>query len=169
MKVFLIILIVLILISVFLLVARICLSIDTEKGIYRLSFGRILSASFVWSPAESPRIRIRILFIPFKIRPWLGSGHKDKGIEKKRRKRPLKPYRILRWFLALVSSLHVDHFEADIDTGDYPLNAQLIPLAYLARNADMNIKINFEDRNSLDCRVQTRPVITLWKYLTKNY
>ena len=59
-------------------------------------------------------------------------------------------------------SFHIRYLQANIDTGDYPLNARLIPVAALINGGNIMIKINFEDRNSVDLKIITRLYKLLW-------
>lgn len=67
-------------------------------------------------------------------------------------------------FLKLHKALIVKKFYADIDTGDFPMNAQLMPLTLLSNNSTINLNINFENRNTVDIEIFTRlyKILATW-------
>ena len=114
-------------------------------------------------------IRLRLLFINMYLAPWKNIRKKDPETSgAKRRKRPGRRSfkRIIRLIKVMYASLAIKRLRADIDTGDFPLNAQLIPLALLINGANHQLSINFEDRNELEVTIQTRLIKIIWKYFT---
>jgi len=67
-------------------------------------------------------------------------------------------------FLKLSNAFMVKKFYADIDTGDFPMNAQLMPLTLLSNNSTINLNINFENRNTVDIEIFTRlyKILATW-------
>lgn len=59
----------------------------------------------------------------------------------------------LRDLLKLVKIIKLD---AAIDTGDFPVNALLIPVVQNLNNNTINIMINFQNDNRLDFIAETR-------------
>lgn len=53
----------------------------------------------------------------------------------------------------LISSFRLDKAELNLDTGDYPLNAQLVPLFYAASNNRRILTVNFIGENSLYLKI----------------
>ncbi|MBN1950880.1 MAG: hypothetical protein JW801_06725 [Bacteroidales bacterium] len=163
-----ILLILLILIMSFLLFARFRLTVNTEKGLYQADFGRWISVGMV-RRKQNLCLRLRVLLVSFYLQPWKKVKKKitEAGqTSKKKRSRSVSIKRMVRLVKALHASLAIKRLRADIDTGDFPLNAQLIPLTYLINGGNRQLNINFEERNKLELIIQTRPATILWKYFT---
>ena len=64
----------------------------------------------------------------------------------------------------MLRSFKIKRLEADIDTGNYPLNAQLIPLVQTINGSNINLNINFENRNEANIRISTQ----LYNLITTN-
>ena len=73
---------------------------------------------------------------------------------------------VLRTGLALIKKLlgsfSVKKLIAEIDTGDYPLNAQLFPLAQAISTDGKEVTINFKNKNTIDLLIETRLYKILW-------
>lgn len=150
-----------------LLIARVRITVNTDRGLYKADYGRWISIRLV-KTEQGLRLRLQFFFIRFNIAPW-NKTKKDKPVRKKatpkkRRKSP-SFRKLLRWFKAMYRGISIKRLKADIDTGDFPLNAQLIPLTTIINGRNRELNINFEDRNSLDLIIQTRPISILWNYI----
>lgn len=73
-----------------------------------------------------------------------------------RKKSPVRISSLTRKrFYRILKSCRVEHFQLQIDTGDYPLNAMLYPIA---RKYGSGIDINFSDKNHLELAIKNRPI-----------
>jgi hypothetical protein len=110
------------------------------------------------------KFSMKIFGIPVK----LSSAGKRKSVNKynksklKKRRIRISPKKIIVMMKKTLHSFHIRYLQANIDTGDYPLNARLIPVAALINGGNIMIKINFEDRNSVDLKIITRLYKLLW-------
>jgi hypothetical protein len=57
---------------------------------------------------------------------------------------------------------------ADFDTGNFPLNAQLIPVAQLLNAKNIRLHLNFENRNTFDIELVTQLYKLVWIGITYN-
>jgi len=156
----------LLLLIILILIARIRILVDTEKGTYAARFGQVMSIQLV-KYSGRPGIRFRAFFISFRI-----NGGKQKKEEKismagkhKRKKRKITAKKGIRYFKVIWQSIHIRKLTMDIDTGDFPLNAQLIPLALALSRNNVAMAINFEDRIKVDATIQTRLITLIWNYI----
>lgn len=146
------------------LLGPVILSINTKRNRYGLMLPGVVKASI---DSSDDRILIRgwIFFIPFKINPFSLSGKKrdkkDKAL-KKRKKSNMKLGEI-RMLKEAPGAFRIRKLSMDIDTGDFPLNAWLVP-AFSAVNNGRNIQmqINFEGNIFLDLDMRTRIGSLVW-------
>lgn len=153
MSIGLIILSIILIFLLYVLLFPVTIKADTEKNIYfvRLPgvFGfRIIKNITGW------RMRFSVFFIRFsmKIPPAKKPDRKKdekrlKKIGKQSRKRFKTGY--LSYVLKLVKAFRIRKLYLNIDTGDYPLNARLIPVTFFLSNNHINLSVNFNDYNSL--------------------
>jgi hypothetical protein len=113
-------------------------------------------------------LRLRLFFLRFHFRPWAKYKTEDEMVEKvQKRGRSMSAKRMVRLAKSLYRSVRVKRLIVEMDTGDFPLNAQLIPLEMWLSRGNRQITINFENRNSLDIIIETRPIKVLWNYIFK--
>ena len=80
---------------------------------------------------------------------------------------------LIEVFQKFIKCIRIKKLDANIDTGDYPLNALLIPVAQKINNHKINVLINFQDINSLSFVAETQlfRIIIFYiksKIITKN-
>ena len=130
--------------------------INTDKKEYYIKQPLIFKTQIVSDTENILKIRVRILFIPIAIYPFKLKGKtsdiKKKTSKKKKRRKIRKPYQLFR---KLIQAIKIKRMNADIDTGNFPLNAQLIPIVQLINGNRINININFEDQVRADIYVVT--------------
>lgn len=154
-----------ILLLVLLMTAPIRLTVNTDAGIYRATFSSLFSVALRYH-AQPAGIYVRILLIRFRISSGKNRSSASTGEpEKPRKKKSMSLKKGIRLIRTAWASLNIQRLFADIDTGDFPLNAQLIPLAQLASRRNVALHINFEDRNQLEFIAQTRLISLLWHYI----
>jgi hypothetical protein len=138
---------------------------DSNRKMYSVSIPLYLKASFT-ELNEKWKIRFHIFHIPFSIKypekkkPSLQKGKVKKTRKKKRRKFSVN--RILTIIKRTFKSFQIKQLDANIDTGDFPLNAQLIPVVSRLNSKNIAIGINFTDNNSIYFRAVTRLYKFVW-------
>lgn len=152
-----------------LLFLPVTLVVNTEKKLYYISIPGYFKASIPSIENLQNGINMRIFFFRFRIKPGANTKKydKDKAPKKKKGLKLKKPLLLIRKSL---KNFKIRKFQADIDTGDFPLNAQLIPVANTLRGNKINLQINFENRNELDIKIITRigtQIITFIKHRIK--
>lgn len=159
-----------ILLLTWILIAPVMMVINTERQQYMFSLPGVLTAYIIY---RNDRIYIRgwIFFIPVSIDPMKMRRRKKRSEEKverkKRKKRKSRPS-FGRMISKASRAIRLRRFELDLDTDNFPLNAQLVPLFSLANsNQHINMSVNFEGRLFLHLDVRTRVVAILWMMLTK--
>lgn len=138
---------------------------DTKRKMYFVSIPLYLKASFAESD-EKWKIRLRIFFIPIPIKyldkKKTSLKESDLKEKPKKKKRKLSTRRLVAIINRTFKSVRIKKLDANIDTGDFPLNAQLIPVATRLNNEKIAIGINFEDNNSIYFRVVTQLYKFVW-------
>ncbi len=147
----LIILIIIIIIFGYILFFPLTLKIDTDNDRYyfRLPgiFGfRIRKNESGWKTGYS-------VFL-FRFNIQLFSPHKHRKTDKERpeasggslKKRFRTDY--LSLVVRVIKSFRLKRLRWNIDTGDYPLNAQLIPVASFMSSDRVDLSVNFQDNNA---------------------
>jgi hypothetical protein len=112
---------------------------------------------------QQPKIKVRLFFVTFKIEPFKKSKNKLKKSEKNSKyyaKAKGKGKTSVNAQIDLVRNcfqrIKIKKLNADIDTGDFPLNAQLIPIAQSFTNQNINLNINFNNQNNLEMVTTTQ-------------
>ena len=143
--------------------APIILHVDTISGRYYVMLPGIVRASIV--PGGTLfRIRIWVGFLPFRFDPFKSRKRKHKSrMEKKERGFSLRG---LKSGTAMVKAIRIKRFYLNIDTDDFLLNAQLIPI-FTAINQGRNIRMtaNFQGEASLLMDVRTSLGALLLAYI----
>lgn len=161
-----IIVIILIIFLVGLLFLPISIVADTDRKMYYISIPFYFKA-YVTESYKIWKFRMRIFQIPFSIKyptKKKTSIQTADLMEKKTRKkkRKLNINIVPSIIIKTIKSLRIKQLRATIDTGDFPLNAQLIPVVMKLNGENISIRINFENTNSLYLRVVTRLYKLTW-------
>ena len=149
--------ILLLLLLSWMLVSPLILELDTRSGA-RFTWTGIGRAS-VWYDGEWWMF-FRVLFYSKTIKL---SGHPAKKqspphavVKKQERGRKVPFLKIIR----CIKTFRVEEWRLSLDTGDYPLNAQLYPLNFM-RGLRGHLHINYMEENSLYLKIRNHP----WKIL----
>ena len=155
MSIWLIILIIIIAFIGYILFFPITVKIDTDNDKYLIRlpgvFGfRVMKGRSGW------KMRFSVLFLSFHV-PFFKPDEHRKKLEKdpsEIKDRPsakrFKP-RYLLLGMNFIRTFRLKRLRWSIDTGDYPLNAQLIPVVTALNNTNhINLSVNFNDNNSLN-------------------
>lgn len=148
---------------------RIVLSSSDDK--YYINLWGYFKAQLIQS-GSSWQVRVRLFLIPISF----SAGRKRKKkkndgvqLEKpKAKKRRISFLQVADMIANILKSIKVDRLHASIDTGNYPVNAQLIPLTQAFQSDNMRININFFNYNSIDFQASTYAYKILWT-LIKTY
>lgn len=143
-------------------VVPLTLVIDSRQDIYSLHLTGYLK--FRWIRSETGSwLLIRLLGIPVRISSFdkftPGRSRKEK------KKRPVKkrgPIPFRRIFSKIRSAVTFQKLYANIDTGDFPLNAQLIPIAGYLQQYKYEVSVNFQNVNEVNIRATTYLFRLMW-------
>lgn len=158
----------------FLLFTPVYLVIDSEKGLYKIGVRGIANARIQFTDLLF-ELHLRVLFFQKRIDPLNYSKTKKKETGQKKTKKPSSNKKSsgrpnLEAILTIFKSFKLQQFNANIDTGDYPLNAQLIPLSVALNqfnNVDFNI--NFENINVLKIYIENNAWHLLMSFIKSKY
>ena len=115
------------------------LSIVTNQDLIKFKV-RILAFSKIINPLKERKKRKR----------------KKDRISDKKRFSIKRPNNSLQLILKMMGNFKIKRFYANLDTGDYPLNAQLLPIVSMLNNNKVFMEINFENRNEFDIKIVTQ-------------
>ena len=153
MSTWLIILIIIISLSVYILFFPITVKIDTDNSKYYIRLPGILGFR-VMKGKSGWKMRFSVLFMRFNIQFFKPDEHGKKLEEDPSKikgrssgKRFKAGYLLLG--MNILRTFRLRRLRWSIDTGDYPLNAQLIPVASYLNNDRINLSVNFNDHNEL--------------------
>lgn len=157
-------LLILILISLFILgifFLPIRIVINTRKNEYFISLPGYIRADLLLAADYRFSIKIKVLFFSFRVEPNRKKNYPQNKINSYSDNNKLmkgKSGRKNSWLLVknLISGFRIKRFHASIDTGDFPLNAQLIPVAQIVSRGNVDVTINFENRNVIDIYIITK-------------
>jgi hypothetical protein len=103
-------------------------------------------------------IRLNIFSLQFRINSTAKKrAKKDNGTPVKKRKavNQLNLVTGKMQIRKLTRLLTIKKMEVNLDTGDFPLNARLIPVATYMNRDNIFIDINFNNRNSIEFQANT--------------
>ncbi|MFZ5941267.1 MAG: hypothetical protein ACOYXB_11920 [Bacteroidota bacterium] len=143
------------------------LQVNTERGLYRFSLPGVFSARII-SRGEKYYLRVWIFFIPLRIDPFKAGG-RISSPDKKEKKEKKRKGRISlsRMWQKVKRAIRIRRLELDLDTDDFPLNAQLVPVFSALSGRNTDLRVNFEGRLFLRLDLRTRIAAILWMYLSK--
>lgn len=145
----------------------------------------LLTAQAAWQN-DTVIITIKILFLKFKIdlldkiasrinKKQKSKSPKQKDDVKRKDKKELSSQAVIEYLKLgknsigqLLRSFKNEEFTVKIDTGDYPLNAVLIPLTYYASLIGITLIINFNGENSARLKISNR-LATILTIAIKTY
>lgn len=158
-----------VLLITWILLGPVIMRIDTDRNQYMFSLPGVVTAGIVH---EEEHIYIRgwIFFIPVKIDPFKQRRKRKKRtkeVSKKKKSRKSRR-RMARMFRKMTRAIRIKRLELDLDTDDFPLNAQLVPLfALISNQRNIQMQVNFEGNLFLHLDVRTRIGAILWLMLTR--
>ncbi len=150
-----IIIIVIILIITWILFSPIVLKVDTRYNLYDLRF---LMIAHVWLDVEGDNTLTFHLKLPLYHYQTQQLPISSRSNQKRRKVRAKGNYidRLIR-IKNIVRSFKVTAFEIFLDTDNYTLNAQLIPISIYLSNKGIPITINFQEKSFLQLEIRNTP------------
>ena len=146
------------------LFAPVIIKMDSDNQKYSVTLPGIFKASVV-PDDQLFHIRLWVLFIPFRIKPFGRAVQKTEGKQKKKKSgRDLSKVMKAR-FIALrelVYSFRLEKFWLNLDTDDFILNSQLVPVFTTINSRNVNLTVNFEGEISLFMIMKNRIASLLW-------
>jgi len=148
------------------LFAPVIIRVDSDNQRYSLSLPGIFKALVV-PDDELFYIRIWVLFIPFKVYPFGRTIQKREGKAKKKKKKRKRNFpKLMRVRLMalkeLAGSFRLKKMRLNLDTDDFILNSQLVPVFTTINNQDVNLTVNYEGDISLFMVLKNRIASLLW-------
>jgi len=152
------------------LLGPVIIFLDTEAKRYTLSLPGIFKASVIPTP-EFFLVRGSVFFIPYRFNP-MGIKRNKTGEGRKSRPGKKRPFNISQGrnlLKGLISSLRIRKLHLNIDTDDYTLNAQLIPVFSAVNTENIRLQANFGGDSYLLLDLRTRLGEILWTLLKIKY
>jgi len=142
------------------------ITVNTIHGYYKVYIPGLIGVRMV-KKNERLILKGHFLFFRFNLNKTGKKESKKMKEKKSRRILPVKNIPALfkesfHTIRKILGSMKMKRFNLEIDTGDFPLNAQLYPLAVEANNRECNIMVNFENRNNLDMIISGQVFIIMF-------
>ncbi|MEP1094200.1 MAG: hypothetical protein ABJG78_03780 [Cyclobacteriaceae bacterium] len=131
--------------------------LDTVENIVDI---RIRGIFHSWLSADQAGLVVHV-WLPiyhFEIHPFQESATKSGSSEKKNGSRTPGRKQIRR-VLNMIRSFRIDFIEVAVDTDDYVLNAQLVPIGQFLSSNNISLSVNF--CGATFCKIQIQN--TLWR------
>jgi len=147
------------------LFAKFKLYVDTAEKQYYLRLKGVVAAHLV-PTNDLFLIKLKVPFYTFSFDPLEMKGSSDKKKKQNKsksvgkevtKKKKRKSWSATKVFIKrAMATFNVNHFILDLDTGDYPLNAQLIPVFLLMSRGPASLKTNFMGKSYFSLEVENR-------------
>mgnify|MGYP006296662605 CR=1 FL=1 len=153
------------------LLAKMVIRIDSKHSLYYFELHRLFRFQ-VMTEGEQLIIQIKVPFYSWAFDPveelLKPKADREEKPEKEKEKKSGGRFKvkkgvreiarlIFKLLRSIIHSFRVKRFAVQFDTGNYPLNAQLIPLiAWINRRTAMRYYVNFNARNSVDILITNR-------------
>lgn len=141
------------------------LIVDSERQLYSLEM--ICYFKFQLVPDSGLfLIKGRVLFYPFTIRAnsfFKKEWNLEKQVIKNIKTRDkVSLSQGINLGKGLYDSVKIHHLQAGFDTGNHPVNAQLIPVLSILNRQNISIQVNFLNSNWVDAMIYIRVYKILW-------
>jgi hypothetical protein len=150
-----------ILLFLWVLFAPVILFVNTDTEQYSLRIPGVFKLALI-GDEELPRLRLRILFIPFRIDPLKVAGRRTDKTYGLIKSGKMNLACKMRSFSELIKSFRIKILYADIDTGDIVLNSFMVPVLMAIRTRKYQLYVNYEERYSLKLDLRNRLANLLW-------
>ncbi|NND63240.1 MAG: hypothetical protein HKN48_08605 [Flavobacteriaceae bacterium] len=153
-----IILLIVVAILAFLLFTPIVLFVDTTSNEYFIQAKGIFKATAEPDENEFLKIRCQLFFYSFYIYP-LRKRKKNTGKKSAAKKKKKNKFRFnARKIGEVVRSFKLKRLELQLDTGDYVLNAKLVPVFVFLNYKLGSFAINFNGKSHFALELENRPI-----------
>lgn len=152
-------------IAVWIIFVPVILTIDSSEGKYEIS--QRASFRLVFNTSDTPHMSLHLLGLR-KLRIGIAVGSaKPHPVQRERRQRQnTKSIGAWRGLISdVIQSFTIDKVKMNIDTGDYVLNAQLVPVALLCCRGPVMIRTNFVGLNNVYARIELRVYLLIRAFL----
>lgn len=168
-------------ILLWLLLLPVTFYLDTTARRYSIDLWKLLYIRVIFSEDKIFYLHIRLFFVPFRLYPlkWIMKADKKKKKQKpekkngkkkqkgEKRNKPISFSKAWRIMMALFHAVRIRRLLLILDTGDYAVNADLIPVfGYLSGHRQhIRLEINFNDRNNAIVQVEFRAIRFIIHYI----
>ena len=153
-----IIILVLLGIVTWILIVPVVIYMDTEEQLYYVGFSGI-KAFLIIESWDKLKIKVRPPFFSFDINIAQGKAdgkRKTRGKKKKAKRRKIPFLSIVRLVWHMLRTFRVKALRLNIDTDDYTLNAQLIPVFFALSQGNVRLNTNFHGRVDFHVEVENQ-------------
>lgn len=153
------------------LLTPVSLYVDTDQGRYEIFQTPVfLFCVVIKNDTIIPRMRLVGINVPLQSKSKTKHSKKtDKNPKKKSAfKKSVSAWRFLVW--KLLRSFDIEQAIVDLDTDNFVLNAQLVPVCFWASHGPVQVNTNFNGRVYFHLEARNRPARILWillQFLTK--
>ena len=155
----------LILILILLLFARIRFYINTTSKSYTVQLGYLVKAGLEEDKVEIIKVRMNVLGYKFNLFPLRKKKKKVRKKELQKKSSRKKGINRLRLMPKVLKAITIKEFEWNLDTGNYVTNAKLYPLFGFLSHHFAKCNINFNGKNSLVIKIESRPITILKSFV----
>lgn len=143
------------------LIVPIYLVIDSDRSEYMICQAGVFSVRVY--PGRDRILDMKVA--GFRVAPVMSP---EKEAPHRKAKKPTKRSLDSWAYLArrIIRSFTIERFVIDIDTDDYVLNANLVPLFQFASRGVYSMNVNFSGRNYIGIKIMGRLIKLLWIFLT---
>ena len=143
------------------LFAPVILLVNTDTGKYSLRVPGLFELALI-SDEELPLLRLRILFISFRIDPLRYAGNRTEKISGVIGTGVRNLATRMKSFNEFIKSFRIRILYVDIDTGDIVWNSFMVPVLMAIRTRKYQLYVNNEERYSLKLDLRNRLANLLW-------
>lgn len=135
----------------FVLLSPLSMRIDTDKHLYEFRFSSFFK-TWLGVDDQGLLVCIQLPFYRYQAHPFISPSTMQ--VKDKRKKSGSRKWKRNLWRRSpnILRSFKVKVFEASIDTDNYLLNAQLVPVCFWLQQYHINASVNFEDASY--CRLE---------------
>ena len=152
---------VLIVFLLWILFGPLIIRIDSENHTYSLSLPGIFKASAV-PDDDLFYVRARIFFIPVKIKPFNRTVKESKPVKRKQRDLTKSFQAGMMALKELVQSFSMKALRLNIDTDDFTLNSQLVPVFSVINTSRTRMTVNYQGDTSIYLILKNRMASLIW-------
>lgn len=104
---------------------------------------------------ETWRIKLKLFFLSFTMNPFRYKRIKKIKNEKTKSGKTKNPQKIINAIRKAFKAITIKKLIANIDTGNYPLNAQLLAVTPILNQRNISLNVNFESYNTIEFKAIT--------------